>query len=121
MTFNGLGAGEYTIEELVAPDGYNLLGKPIVINITGTYVNPETQEGAVTTKPSIEWSVETKDVEGGNIKVTDGIVKITIGNASGQLLPSTGGAGTTLIYIIGGALIVGAGALLVFKKKKEQD
>lgn len=50
-------------------------------------------------------------VEAGNTLVVE------IENQSGSVLPSTGGRGTTLFYIIGGVLVIGAGVLLVTKKR----
>lgn len=44
-----------------------------------------------------------------------GIVKVTVENNQGATLPETGGMGTTLFYIIGGLLVVGAGVLLVVR------
>ena len=44
-----------------------------------------------------------------------------IENKAGTLLPSTGGMGTTLFYILGGALVVAAGVLLVTKRRMEND
>ena len=38
-------------------------------------------------------------------------------NNKGSLLPSTGGMGTTLIYLIGGALVLGSGIVLANKKR----
>ena len=40
---------------------------------------------------------------------------ITVENNRGATLPETGGMGTTLFYIIGGLLVVGAGILLVVR------
>ena len=45
------------------------------------------------------------------------INQVAIANASGLVMPSTGGIGTTIFYIVGGALILGAGVLLVVKKR----
>lgn len=42
---------------------------------------------------------------------------INVQNKSGSLLPQTGGAGTTLIYLIGGALVLGSGIVLMNKKR----
>lgn len=42
---------------------------------------------------------------------------INIQNNTGSLLPSTGGAGTTMIYLIGGALVLGSGIVLANKKR----
>ena len=46
-----------------------------------------------------------------------GKYKIEILNQSGTELPSTGGIGTTIFYIVGGLLAVGAGVVLVTKKR----
>lgn len=42
---------------------------------------------------------------------------INVENNTGTLLPSTGGMGTTLIYLIGGALVLGSGFVLANKKR----
>ena len=38
-------------------------------------------------------------------------------NQSGTKLPSTGGMGTTVFYVVGGILVVGAVVLLVARKR----
>ena len=43
--------------------------------------------------------------------------RIDVANQSGSLLPSTGGIGTTIFYIAGGILIIGAAVLLINRKK----
>ena len=42
---------------------------------------------------------------------------INIQNNSGSLLPYTGGVGTIMIYLIGGALVLGSGFVLAYKKR----
>ena len=42
-------------------------------------------------------------------------MNVTVRNNQGATLPETGGMGTTLFYIIGGLLVVGAGILLVVR------
>lgn len=54
----------------------------------------------------------TKDVNAGSL-TTDVV------NKKGSLLPNTGGIGTTLLYLAGSILVVGAGILLVTKKRME--
>ena len=49
--------------------------------------------------------------------VAKGLVSTTVTNNSGATLPETGGVGTTLFYIIGGVLMVGAAVLLVTRKR----
>lgn len=56
--------------------------------------------------------------EDGSIKVDDITVnRVDVQNNTGGLLPSTGGMGTTLIYLIGGALVLGSGFVLANKKR----
>lgn len=92
---NGLSAGTYILEETKAPDGYNKLKDPITITVNQ--------------KPD-----GTKEIIANNVDAT-GTVKVL--NNTGSLLPSTGGAGTTLIYLIGGALVLGSGIVLANKKR----
>lgn len=103
LRFDGLAAGAYTITEMKAPDGYNLLAEPISVTITWTA--PETGETECT------WTAT-----GANI-VAPGIAQLEIENNTGTVLPSTGGIGTTIFYVIGGILVIGAAILLVTKKR----
>ena len=45
------------------------------------------------------------------------VTEVKVENNTGSLLPSTGGAGTTMIYLIGGALVLGSGFVLANKKR----
>lgn len=95
FSLEGLKPGTYYLEETAAPKGYNKLTKRItvVLNDDGTL----TVDG----KTEIE-----------NQK----IVKVEVENNTGSLLPSTGGMGTTLIYLVGAALVLGSGIVLATKK-----
>ncbi len=95
FSLEGLKLGTYYLEETAAPKGYNKLTKRItvVLNDDGTL----TVDG----KTEIE-----------NQK----IVKVEVENNTGSLLPSTGGMGTTLIYLVGAALVLGSGIVLATKK-----
>ena len=53
--------------------------------------------------------------------VQNGIITMTIENDKGSTLPETGGIGTTIFYVVGGILVVGAGVLLVAKKRMNAD
>ena len=103
ITFVGLGAGDYTITELEAPEGYNKLKASIKIRIDAN-VNQATQTCA--------WTV-TKDETA--LVVDDNLYGFTVENNEGITLPGTGGMGTTIFYVVGGLLILCAGALLVTK------
>ncbi|MBQ4317399.1 MAG: isopeptide-forming domain-containing fimbrial protein [Clostridia bacterium] len=100
ITFTGLGEGEYTITELVAPNGYNLLVNPIIVNITFDE----------------EDKVFTATLDGEDVDVIDGVIAFDVVNNEGSVLPGTGGIGTTIFYVLGGLLLVGAAVLLISKK-----
>ena len=110
LTFEGLGAGTYTITEVEAPTGYTPVAAfNVAITATPSLTEPGwkvdgTAAAATTTNPTI---IKTYEVE--NVLKVD--------------LPETGGMGTTVFYIIGGILVVLAGALLFAKlrmKKKDE-
>lgn len=87
----------YYLKEIQAPEGYNLLTSPVTVDLmqNGEAANLI----AVTTADAY--------VEGG----------IQVINDSGSILPSTGGIGTIIFYVIGGLLVAGAVVLLITKKK----
>lgn len=104
LRFEGLSAGTYTITELKAPNGYNLLKEPITVTIGFT----------APTAPSTEcvWTYTGTDVVNGT--ATN---HVTIVNNTGKELPSTGGMGTTIFYVAGGILVAAAAVLLVVRKR----
>ena len=103
VRFDGLGAGEYTIKETVTPSGYNTL-PDLTVNVT------------FTADGTPKWSFSGGE---GTYDQGEGIYKIEIENKKGTELPETGGMGTTLFYIVGGALVAVAGAVLLRKKRNE--
>ena len=107
----GLDAGTYELYETKAPGGYNKLKDPIKIVITATL--DKTEDNPALTALTIK--VDDSAAEDGD--VTKGTVSTTVTNNSGATLPETGGVGTTLFYIIGGVLMVGAAVLLVTRKR----
>ena len=99
-TVNGLDANTtYWLEETEAPDGYNKLAGRVEVKIENANLS--------TTMEGDTWA------EG------NGGVQIT--NNKGSELPSTGGIGTTIFYVIGGILVVGAGVLLITKKRMSHN
>lgn len=86
-TFNGLADGTYYLVETKAPAGYNPLEEPVQV-----------------------------EVKGGSTEA-DLSVTANVANSTGTTLPSTGGMGTTIFYVLGSALVLGAVVLLVTKKR----
>lgn len=108
LCFEGLSAGTYTITEIKAPNGYNLLKDPITVTIGFT--------APVAPSTDCTWNYTGTDV------VNDTNTNhVTVTNQTGSELPSTGGTGTTLFYLIGGILVLVAGVLLVTKKRMSAE
>lgn len=110
FTFSGLDAGIYRLTETKTPEGYNTID-PVYFEIVAT--NNETK---VT-------SMEGKAVNGSEISFTanetSGSLSADVINNAGTTLPSTGGMGTTVFYVVGGGLMAVAVVLLVTKKRME--
>lgn len=90
----GLDAGTYYLRETKTPDGYSACAdKKIVISATH---------------------------DGNNVSLSGNLSNKIINKKTGGItLPSTGGIGTTLFYVVGGGLMVAAIVLLVTKKRME--
>ena len=108
IQFVGLDAGTYYLEETTAPMGYNKLTAPIKVVIESTL--PTKAAPSTTVTYTVKYG-EDSDVANNHI--------IPVENKTGTTLPSTGGMGTTLFYVIGGGLMLAAIVLLVTKKRME--
>lgn len=104
ITIKGLDdATEYYLYETKAPAGYNRLTDAVKFKITADYDETGKNCTSVTTKV--------------NEDAPQAGLSITVKNNKGAALPSTGGIGTTLFYVIGGGLMAVAAVLLVTKKR----
>lgn len=106
IKFVGLDAGTYYLKETKAPTGYNTLPAPITVEISSTLPTAKVPSTTVT------YTVKCDGHE------ADGHI-IPVENKSGTVLPSTGGIGTTIFYVVGGGLMVAAAILLITKKRME--
>ena len=111
----GVKTDSYTITEFKAPDGYNKLADPVTVTAVRT--------GSTTTSKTVyldENGKETNETTAIEVKVENNDIAATavvVVNKAGTELPSTGGMGTTLFYVLGAVLVVGAGVLLITKKR----
>lgn len=106
ITIKGLDdAVDYYLYETKAPAGYNRLTEPVKFKINATYDETGDSCTAVSTKV------------GDKAAVTG--LKVSVENNAGTTLPSTGGMGTTVFYVVGGGLMAVAVVLLVTKKRME--
>lgn len=94
FTIQGLGAGTYYLTETKQPSGYNKLSGPVTVVID--------ENGKVMVK------------KGANL---ENATEVKVENKTGTVLPSTGGAGTTMIYLVGAVLVLGSGVVLATKRR----
>ena len=106
FTWSGLDDGDYKLVETTTPSGYNTI-PDIEFTITATH--------DVTSDNPTLISLSGGDKFTGVIST--GVVSANIENQSGAQLPSTGGIGTTIFYVLGSVLVIGAAVLLVTKKR----
>lgn len=110
FTWSGLDDGDYKLVETTTPAGYNTIAD-IEFTISAGHVDGDspylnTLSGNVTSGTATFTAV-----------VNDGSLSTDVVNNSGAQLPSTGGIGTTIFYVLGSVLVIGAAVLLVTKKR----
>ena len=131
----GLDAGTYYLKETKAPAGYIKAPNPVKIEIIPSYKKTTKKE----TVEDIEITWDYQELAGYVVKIagvktasytmtnekpnkgdtvvgTDG-TSGKIQNTQGTELPSTGGIGTTIFYVLGTILVLGAGILLVTRRR----
>ncbi len=110
FTWNGVDDGDYKLEETTTPSGFKTMD-PIEFKVTASHT-------VLSDNPTLE-TLDGGDLATGD--VSTGNIEADIVNKSGATLPSTGGIGTTIFYVVGGVLMVGAFVLLITKKRMNHD
>lgn len=119
FTFKGLDDGEYTLTETVTPEGYNTI-EPITFNVNANHeITWEGTGDRNTLLKSLTGNQVTGKITFAENANVNGSLVTDIINKSGTVLPSTGGMGTTVFYVVGGGLMAVAVVLLVTKKRME--
>jgi len=120
FAFSGLATGYYKLVETTTPSGYNT-ADDLYFTLEAVTVEDSTDSSGVRVD-----SITVKDAAGNvisgtgatfTVSVTGKSLNTTVVNNAGSSLPSTGGIGTTLFYIIGGILVVGAAVVLVTRRR----
>lgn len=115
FTFKGLDAGDYVLKETKTPDGYNTIeecrngGQGIEFSIVSDYSKKDGLQSLKVTGTDREFAPD----------LSTGSLTAKIVNRKGSLLPSTGGMGTTILYVIGSILVLVAAVLLITKKRMD--
>ena len=94
---NGLDNGNYYLEEIEAPEGYNKLAARQVFTISDSNYNAQYKDNG--------------DYNHSGVQVI---------NKTGSILPTTGGMGTTIFVTLGGLAVLAAGVVLFAKKRMSQ-
>lgn len=129
VTFVGLNAGEYTLSEVVTPTGYSTVDK-MTFEISTNFAT--TGDATYGTGYTFSWTLTldsssanyyelesgVKDEENEKISVTGGTFEITVSDPPGFKLPETGAIGKIVLYSLGAALVLGAGSMLIRRKRK---
>lgn len=133
--WTGLDDGNYLLVETTVPSGYNA-AEPVEFTVDATHNNSGSKDA--TTGADFTTEMTDGNIDGGVLysltgNKTSGAVNIAITevsddkdiinqviNQKGATLPGTGGVGTTIFYVIGGILIVGAGVLLFVKTRTKK-
>lgn len=123
LDFSQLGAGTYKLSETEVLPGYNDV-QDITFTISCTLPDAD---AVVAGTEKATWTVSGITPEGTAItqvmageegnQTGTGVFEVTIVNNKGTELPSTGGIGTTMFYVVGTILVIGAGVLLVSRKR----
>lgn len=116
IVVKGVKTGSYEITEVKAPDGYNKLTAPVTVeavktNSTSTHTTVYLDKDGNVVDVSAKVTEVKVDID------TIAATALVVVNKAGTELPSTGGMGTTIFYVLGAVLVVGAGVLLVTKKR----
>ena len=117
FSFKGLDDGYYRITETVAPEGYNKIDV-IYFTVSADHtVDPEELQLIDLQATQSDADKETGAAAEFTVELEAGALETDIVNEAGVELPSTGGIGTTIFYIVGGLLAAAAVVLLVTKKR----
>lgn len=129
FSFTGLDDGKYVLVETTTPAGYNTI-EPIEFTVTATHtvLQEEDENKTITLKTltvTSDDAVFSANVEAGKVTklnntekdVASGQIYTEVVNQSGSTLPETGGMGTTIFYVIGSILVLGAAVVMITRKR----
>lgn len=122
FSFTGLDGGHYLLHETQAPTGFHRLVQPIEFNIVPTLEYTQDYDGVASNAISklvlgLIGTFQDVAEAGSDGNVSTGVVTMNVFNSNTGALPVTGGIGTTIFYVVGSILAIGAAILLIVKKR----
>ena len=115
FNFKGIDDGTYVLVETKIPEGYNAWDSEEI------HVAAKHDTDSADPKLTELTGGDLFTGNAGSVDLTNGNLSTTIVNAAGLVLPSTGGIGTTIFYIIGGILIVAGVAYFILRRKADAE
>ena len=136
ITIKGVEQGVYSITETKAPEGFNKMTAPFNVEAkkSGDSVTTKTEtkvyldsQGNVTDEETTTYVTYNTDKDSyNNENASDDEEKSVpvyqfdpVVNLKGTELPSTGGIGTTIFYVVGAILVIGAGVILITRRRMD--
>lgn len=110
IEITGLDADQYKLTETKAPEGYNILTAPITFTITSKTTSEQGDSNDQQAVNSVEYTRDGKT-----------FTELEVVNTAGSILPSTGGMGTTIFYVLGVVLIVAGAAYFIVRRKQNAE
>lgn len=125
ITIKGMEGGTYIVKETKAPTDYNLPSAPFEITLKATKFmsqdwNSTADKALGELNGTIKGGTDTNSytaTDNAKISVNGYTATLTIKNTKGAELPETGGIGTKLFYVGGGALVLASAVILISKKR----
>lgn len=114
----GIDEGTYSLKEVTPPTGYNALESDISLTITATTSNTQGEDADGTELTALNLKSGTINYDAAS---PFGAVEMSIANNKGTTLPGTGGIGTTIFYLGGGAMAAIGGIYLISKRRMKKS
>lgn len=119
ITIKGVSSGTYSIEETAAPAGYNKLTESFTVTAVQTKAESTNKTFYLDEDGKVTDTVTETKVTYENDNFAAAVAPVV--NKAGSTLPSTGGTGTTIFYVLGAILVLGAGVVLVSRRRMSAE
>lgn len=113
ITIQGVDSEKFVLKENEAPAGYNKLSEDVIVEIVA--IEDSNAQGDTTTGAQAGNVTKTLQQDSSNVN------QISVLKNSGAELPSTGGIGTTIFYVLGGLLVAGAVVVLFVRRRMKEQ